>query len=120
VPFMRCAAAVTVVGFLLVVAVPVPGAGIAGFAVVGLGVSGIVPLAWSAAGRKQPDAPGRAIAAVAACGYLGFLAGPVLMGGLIGGIGLHWTFAVVGLLLVSVYFLAPTMRIVQRSDRVER
>jgi MFS family permease len=120
VPFMRCAAAVTVVGFLLVVAVPVPGAGIAGFAVVGLGVSGIVPLAWSAAGRKQPDAPGRAIAAVAACGYFGFLAGPVLMGGLIGGIGLRWTFAVVGLLLVSVYFLAPTMRIVQRSDRVGR
>ncbi|MFF0143744.1 hypothetical protein [Amycolatopsis sulphurea] len=70
----------------------------------------MVPLAWSAAGRKQPEAPGRAIAAVAACGYLGFLAGPALIGPLSGGIGLHWTFAVVGALLVTVHFLAPSMR----------
>ncbi|MEV8608625.1 MFS transporter [Amycolatopsis sp. NPDC051373] len=112
VPFMRVATLVTVVGFLLVVAVPVPGFAVAGFAVVGLGVSGMVPLAWSAAGRKQPDAPGRAIAAVAACGYFGFLVGPVLVGALAGGIGLHWTLGVVGALVVSVYFLAPTMRTV--------
>ena len=110
VPFMRVATLVTVVGFLLVVAVPVPGFAVAGFAVVGLGVSGMVPLAWSAAGRKQPLAPGRAIAAVAACGYFGFLVGPVLVGALAGGIGLHWTLGVVGALVVAVYFLAPTMR----------
>ncbi|MEV4599297.1 MFS transporter [Amycolatopsis sp. NPDC049253] len=110
VPFMRVATLVTLAGFLLVVAVPVPGFAVAGFAVVGLGVSGMVPLAWSAAGRKQPFAPGRAIAAVAACGYFGFLVGPVLIGALAGGIGLHWTLGVVGALVVSVYFLAPTMR----------
>lgn len=119
VSFTRCAAVVTVLGFLVVVAVPVPGAGVAGFAVIGLGVAGIVPLAWSAAGRREPDAPGRAIAAVAACGYFGFLAGPVLVGGLTGGIGLHWTLAVVGLLPASVYFLAPSLRIVERSDVAE-
>ncbi|WIX81297.1 MFS transporter [Amycolatopsis carbonis] len=110
VPFMRVATLVTVVGFVLVVAVPVPGFAVAGFAVVGLGVSGMVPLAWSAAGRKQTAAPGRAIAAVAACGYFGFLVGPVLIGALAGGIGLHWALGVVGALVVSVYFLAPTMR----------
>ncbi|WP_233573748.1 MFS transporter [Amycolatopsis panacis] len=86
--FIRIATALTVLGFLLVVAVPVPGVAVAGFAVAGLGVSAMVPLAWSAAGRKQPEAPGRAIAAVAACGYLGFLAGPALIGPLSGGIGL--------------------------------
>ncbi|HWD07278.1 MAG TPA: MFS transporter [Amycolatopsis sp.] len=117
VAFMRTAAAVTVAGFVLVVAVPVPGIAVAGFAVVGLGVSGMVPLAWSAAGRKQPDAPGRAIAAVAACGYVGFLVGPVLIGALAGVIGLHWTPAVVGLLVISVYFLAPAMRVVPAPAR---
>jgi len=112
--FMRAATAVTVAGFLLVVAVPVPVVTVLGFAVVGLGVSGIVPLAWSAAGRQEPDAPGRAIAAVAACGYLGFLAGPVLVSGLSGGIGLRWTLAVVGALALAVAALAPTMRVAAR------
>ncbi|QRP46577.1 MFS transporter [Amycolatopsis sp. FDAARGOS 1241] len=116
VPFMRTAAAVTMLGFLLVVAVPLPWFAVAGFAVVGLGVSGMVPLAWSAASRKQADAPSRAIAAVAACGYFGFLVGPVLIGALAGGIGLHWTLAVVGTIVVSVYFLAPTMRVAQASS----
>lgn len=115
--FMRVATAVAVAGFLLVVAVPVPAVAVIGFAVVGLGVSGMVPLAWSAAGRKQPDAPGRAIAAVAACGYLGFLAGPVLVSGLSGGIGLHWTLAAVGALVVTVGFLAPTMRVGDPASR---
>ncbi|WP_033292923.1 MFS transporter [Amycolatopsis jejuensis] len=110
VPFMHVATGITVAGFALIVAVPVPVVAVIGFAVVGLGLSGMVPLAWSAAGRKQPDAPGRAIAAVAACGYLGFLTGPVLIGALAGGIGLHWTLAVVGALVVTVSFLAPTMR----------
>ncbi|WP_326566776.1 MFS transporter [Amycolatopsis rhabdoformis] len=109
--FMRAATVVTVVGFVLVVAVPVPGFAIFGFAVVGLGVAGIVPVAWSVAGRKEPSSPGRAIAAVAACGYFGFLVGPVLIGALAGGIGLHWTLGVVGLVVLSVYFLAPTMRV---------
>jgi MFS family permease len=57
--------------------------------VVGLGVSAVVPLAWSAAGRAQPDSPGRAISAVATAGYLGFLLGPVLIGGLARLVGLR-------------------------------
>ncbi|MBB4687755.1 MFS transporter [Amycolatopsis jiangsuensis] len=117
VPFMRTATALTVLGFLLVVAIPVPAVAVAGFAVTGLGVSGMVPLAWSAAGRKQADAPARAIAAVAACGYFGFLAGPVLIGPLTSGIGLHWTFAVIGGLLVTVHFLAPSMRVEEPAAR---
>jgi predicted MFS family arabinose efflux permease len=80
----RIAAAVAVAGYALVISVPQPAAAIAGFAVIGLGVAAIVPLAWSAAARRQPGAPGRAIASVATLGYLGFLAGPVLIGSLAG------------------------------------
>jgi MFS family permease len=105
--FLRLATTVTVVGFAVVVTLPLPVTGVAGFAVVGLGVSGIVPITWSVAGRAQPDAPGRAIAAVAACGYLGFLTGPVFIGALTDTVGLRWAVAAAGLLTATVYALAP-------------
>lgn len=76
----RVSAVLTVGGFALATATDNAGIGIATFAVVGLGVSAIVPLAWSSAAQKEPASPGRAIAAVATCGYLGFLVGPVLVG----------------------------------------
>jgi MFS family permease len=113
--FIRAATVVTVLGFAMVVLARVPFLGVIGFAVVGLGLAGIVPLAWSAAGHKQPQAPGRAIAAVAACGYLGFLAGPVLVGALAGVVGLRAAIGVAGLQIVTVYYLVPAMR----TDRAD-
>jgi MFS family permease len=109
--FVQVVTAVAVLGFALVFAAPVPAVAIIGFAVVGLGVAGIVPIAWSAAGRKQPDSPGRAIAAVAACGYLGFLVEPVFVGALTKVIGLQWAVAGAGVLTIAVFFLAPTLRV---------
>jgi MFS family permease len=108
--FTRAATVLTVLGFALLVTVRVPGAGLAAFAVIGLGVSGLVPLAWSAASRKQPEAPGRAIAAVAACGYVGFLTGPVIIGGLTSLLGLPFALGCVGAFTGVIYFLAPAMR----------
>jgi MFS family permease len=109
--FVRVATAVAVGGFVLLVAVPLAGVGIAAFAVVGLGVAGIVPVAWSAAGQKQPDSPGKALAAVAACGYLGFLICPVIVGALTNLIGLHLALGAAGLLTASIYFVAPALRV---------
>ncbi|MCH6167286.1 MFS transporter [Pseudonocardia alaniniphila] len=113
---MRVAAVVTVAGFALVAAIPVPTFGILGFVVIGLGVAAIVPLAWSSAARRQPENPGQAIAAVATCGYIGFLIGPVLVGPLAETIGYRSALACVGLLIITVYFLAPTVRITDRSQ----
>ncbi|HVV07827.1 MFS transporter [Amycolatopsis sp.] len=107
---MRVAAAVTAGGFVLLAAVPQPAVGVAGFAVLGLGVAAIVPLAWSAAGRARPEAPAMAISAVATCGYLGFLVGPVLIGGLAGVIGLRLAMLTVAALACAVYSLAPSVR----------
>ena len=70
----RVPTAVTVAAFMHVTGVPTPIVGIAVFAVIGLGVSAVVPLAWSSAARKEAEVPGRAIAT---CGYLGFLVCPV-------------------------------------------
>jgi MFS family permease len=113
--FVQVVTAVAVLGFALVFAAPVPVVAIAGFAVIGLGVAGIVPIAWSVAGRKQPESPGRAIAAVAACGYLGFLVEPVFVGALTKLIGLQWAIAGAGVLTLAVFFLAPTLRVKETS-----
>lgn len=58
---------------------PVPA--VAGFALLGLGLSCMVPVLFSAAG-SGPGSSGPAIAAVSTCGYLGFIAGPALIGGI--------------------------------------
>jgi MFS family permease len=59
---------------------PTVGFAIVGFAGVGLGLSIIVPLLFSAAARSREVASGTALAAVSTLGYLGFLAGPPLLG----------------------------------------
>ena len=71
-----CAAA----GFGLVVAAPWAWASLAGFTVVGLGVSNIVPVLFSATARQKFMPLSLAVSAVTTIGYLGVLAGPALMG----------------------------------------
>jgi MFS family permease len=51
-----------------------------GFGLVGAGFSVVFPLTLSAAGRTSKQAAGTAIAAVATCGYVGFLVGPPVIG----------------------------------------
>jgi len=51
-----------------------------GFGLVGAGFSVVFPLTLSAAGRTSKQAASTAIAAVATCGYVGFLVGPPVIG----------------------------------------
>lgn len=51
-----------------------------GFMLVGAGVSAVVPLVYSAAGRSTKLPPGMALATVSTIGYFGFLFGPPLIG----------------------------------------
>jgi MFS family permease len=74
-----------------------PAAGLVGCALVGLGIANVVPVLFSAASRVPGLEPGRTLAAVATTGYLGFLAGPPLIGAVAEIAGLA-----VGLGLVSV------------------
>ncbi|WP_433475130.1 MFS transporter [Spirillospora sp. CA-142024] len=60
--------------------VPRPAAAVAGFAIVGLGVSIIAPVAFEAAARGPLLPPARALSAVATMAYTGFLVGPPLLG----------------------------------------
>jgi predicted MFS family arabinose efflux permease len=57
-------------------------AAIAGFAALGLGLAGIVPTLFRAGAEHPGVSTGPALAAVSSLGYLGFLAGPPIIGGL--------------------------------------
>jgi MFS family permease len=57
-----------------------PAAGIAGFALLGLGLAPVVPIAFSAAGDLDPRATGRLVGRVATIGYVGSVAGPIMIG----------------------------------------
>jgi MFS family permease len=61
--------------------------GVAGFAVLGIGLSVAFPAMVSEAGDGQAH-PGPAIAAVTTCGYTGFLVGPPAIGALAEAVGL--------------------------------
>jgi MFS family permease len=66
-------------GTALLVSHPV--AGVIGFGCLGAGLSCVAPQVFSAAGHRNPQRPAQAIARVASIGWLGFFAGPVLIGG---------------------------------------
>ncbi|MBX3111950.1 MAG: MFS transporter [Fimbriimonadaceae bacterium] len=72
--------AVTALGFVLAAAVPSPTAGLVGFALVGAGASNVVPVFFTAAGNQRDMPAAQALPAVTTVGYLGFLAGPGLIG----------------------------------------
>ena len=77
---VRGSALVTAAGIAVAVSVPSPAAAIAAFAIAGVGIGNIVPILFAGGGHLEPSAPGRGIAAVTTLGYVGFLAGPPLIG----------------------------------------
>lgn len=70
----------TATGLLIAVLFPFLVSAIVGFFLVGFGVSSVVPLVYSAAGKSKVMSAGVAIAAVSTIGFLGFLIGPPLIG----------------------------------------
>lgn len=95
----------TTSGLLLAVALPGFVTAIIGFLLVGIGVSSIVPLVYSAAGRSSTMSPGVALAAVSTIGFLGFLFGPPAIGLLASISSLRLSFSVIALMGLSVTLL---------------
>jgi MFS family permease len=83
---------------------------IIGFFLVGLGVSSVVPLVYSEAGRSKTMSPGLALAAVSSIGFLGFLIGPPLIGVVAGISSLRVSFIIIALMGLSVAVLANALR----------
>jgi hypothetical protein len=78
---LRRSGALAGVGLAAGLAAGAAPAAIAGFAALGLGLAGVVPTVFRAAADEPGVATGPALAVVSSLGYLGFLAGPPLIGG---------------------------------------
>ncbi|GAB3451967.1 MFS transporter [Kineococcus endophyticus] len=88
---VRVGSALAAVGMLVVVLSPTAGGfplTLPGWVVFGLGLSGIVPQIFTAAGNLGVANPGVTISRVVSAGYVGLLAGPAVIGWLAGGVGL--------------------------------
>jgi len=93
-----------VAGFALAIAFPYAVPAIAGYGFIGFGVSCMVPLVFSVAGKSKSMSGGPAIAAVSTVGYLGFLLVPPIVGFVAQAANLRWSFALIGLMgLVIVW-----------------
>ncbi|MCM5680287.1 MFS transporter [Schlegelella sp. S2-27] len=77
---MRASAALSAAAMALVLLVGHPGVALVGFAFVGVGLGNVVPVLFSAAAHVPGTSPAHGIAAVSSVGYLGFMAGPPLIG----------------------------------------
>lgn len=80
VTLVRLSASLAAIGLGIALILVDPVAAIIGFGCVGLGLSNVVPVLFSAAGRMPGISAGSGIAAVATAGYSGFLVGPPLIG----------------------------------------
>jgi len=96
-------------GLLLAVLFPFLLIAILGFMLVGLGVSTVIPVVYSAAGNTQNLAPSVALATVSSIGFIGFLIGPPIIGFIAEILSLRWSFTFIAILGLGTTLLSSTM-----------
>ncbi|MFC4032033.1 MFS transporter [Streptomyces polygonati] len=106
---LRVGGVVATVGSALVVASHSPVTAIGGFALIGVGVSTVVPLCFAAAGRRGP-VPSQAIAGVATVTYTSGLIAPAAIGGIAGASSLTASFVLVTVLAMGLVLGAGVVR----------
>jgi MFS family permease len=93
-------------GLLLAIFLPGLITAVIGFLLVGAGVSSVVPLVYSAAGKSKVLSPGVALATVSTIGFLGFVIGPPLIGLVAGVTNLQISFSIVAVMGLCVAIMA--------------
>ncbi|WP_160714587.1 MFS transporter [Chitinophaga solisilvae] len=101
----------TATGLLIAVAFPYFISAMIGFMLVGAGVSAVVPLVYSAAGRSTVMSPGMALATVSTIGYLGFLFGPPLIGFVAQATSLAVSFSLIAVMGAAIAVMSTRIRI---------
>ena len=104
---VRLGGVLAIVGVLAVVLAPQPAWALAAFAVLGLGVAPVIPLAFTAAASHDRAGSGVAVARVNVFNYAGFVLGAPLVGLVAEATSLRVGFAVLMPVLLVVPLLAP-------------
>ncbi|MER7396598.1 MFS transporter [Streptomyces sp. NPDC000151] len=114
---VRAGGVLATAGGLLIVTAQHPVMAVAGFALIGLGIAVVVPLAFAAAGRSGP-APSQAIAGVATITYTSGLIAPSAIGSIAQATSLTGSFALVTVLALGLILGAGVLRVPERRASV--
>lgn len=106
---VRFGGGIAAAGLLAIILAKEPIISLMGFAAVGLGLSNIIPLAFSAAGNFPGITAGTGIAGVATIGYAGFLAGPPVIGLIAEKTSLRIALVLVTVLIGSLIFFGKAI-----------
>jgi MFS family permease len=108
---LQTSGSLTVTGLLIAVIFPYFYTAMAGFLLVGAGVSSVVPMVYSAAGKSKTMAPGVALAAVSTIGFVGFLFGPPIIGFIAGLATLRASFVFIAFMGTCVVVLSTKAKL---------
>jgi len=108
---LQVSGTLTATGLLIAVFFPYMLTAVLGFMLVGAGVSSVVPLVYSTAGKSGTMSPGVAIAAVSTIGFVGFLIGPPVIGFVAGAFSLRVSFMLIAAMGVCVVIVSTKAKI---------
>lgn len=108
---LQVSGVLTVVGLMTSVIFPYFYTSVAGFLLVGAGVSSVVPMVFSAAGKSKTMQPGVALAAVSSISFIGILLGPPIIGFISGLFNLRASFTFIALMGTCVVILSSKAKL---------
>ncbi|MEX8547350.1 MAG: MFS transporter [Mucilaginibacter sp.] len=108
---LQLSGTLTASGLMVAVLFPQLIPAICGFLLVGAGVSSVVPLVYSAAGKSSTMSPGVALAAVSTIGFVGFLVGPPMIGFIAGAFSLRASFTLIAAMGVCVVLVSSKAKL---------
>jgi MFS family permease len=92
-------------GLSLAVILPYPVTAILGFILIGIGVSCVVPMIFSLAGKSKNMSSSSALASISTVGYLGFLFVPPFVGFIAQSTNLRWSFGIIAIFGAVIVYL---------------
>jgi len=92
-------------GLSLAVILPYTVPAILGFILIGFGVSCVVPMIFSLAGKSKNMSSSSALASISTVGYLGFLFVPPFVGFIAQSTNLRWSFGIIAMFGVVIVYL---------------
>lgn len=114
---IRRSGSLAAIGLGIATLIDQPWSMLTGFVFVGLGLSVIYPLVFSAAGNHPTLPRGQAVAGTATVGYTGFLAGPPILGWVAQATSMRSIMVIVMILCAVAAVLAPATEKFQKFTR---
>lgn len=107
---IRASGVIIFTGMMISVIFPHILSAAAGFMLVGIGVSSVVPTAYSLVGKSRRMKVGVALSCVCTIGFFGFIFGPPLIGYIAHASSLRFSFCVMACVGLSLVYFAPKLR----------